>query len=68
MIRNLLSLRGSVSHLYRPFSTGKAVMDAGKRAAARYAVDTFVKVSWSLSEAFKKCQYAAVWYSVNLAY
>lgn len=21
-------------------------MDAGKRAAARYAVDTFVKVSW----------------------
>lgn len=45
MSRNLCRLRGSILSFYRSFSTGKAVMDAGKRAAARYAVDTYVKVS-----------------------
>ena len=46
MVLKALLLRGSVLGLCRSFSTGKTVMDAGKRAAARCAVDTFVKVSF----------------------
>lgn len=45
MVWNLFRLQGSISHLYRSISTGKAVMEAGKRAAARCAVDEYVKVS-----------------------
>ena len=45
MVWNLFRLRGSISNFYRCFSTGKAVMEAGKRAAARCAVDEYVKVS-----------------------
>lgn len=42
---NALLFRSSSLQLCRSFSTGKVIMDAGKRAAARYAVDNFVKVS-----------------------
>lgn len=47
MILNALFVRGSILPFCRPISTGKAVMDVGKRAAARYAVDTYVKVCFS---------------------
>lgn len=43
---NALLFRRSSLQLCRSFSTGKVIMDAGKRAAARYAVDNFVKVSF----------------------
>ncbi|XP_020628184.1 ribose-5-phosphate isomerase-like [Orbicella faveolata] len=48
MSRNLCRLQGTILHCYRSFSAGKAVMDAGKRAAARYAVDTYVKDNQAL--------------------
>ncbi|PFX21113.1 Ribose-5-phosphate isomerase [Stylophora pistillata] len=48
MVLNLLRLRGSILHLCRCFSTGKSAMEAGKRAAARYAVDTYVKDNQAL--------------------
>lgn len=52
-----LLVRGSVLRLTRSVSTGKAVMDAGKRAAARYAVDTYVKVSLCTLQAYKVTSY-----------
>ncbi|XP_073238948.1 ribose-5-phosphate isomerase-like isoform X1 [Porites lutea] len=42
-LTNALLFRSSSLQLCRSFSTGKVIMDAGKRAAARYAVDNFVK-------------------------
>ena len=48
MVVNALLFRGSLFRLCRSFSTGKVVMDAGKRAAARYAVDTYVKVGFTI--------------------
>ena len=45
LFTNALLFRSSSLQLCRSFSTGKVIMDAGKRAAARYAVDNFVKVS-----------------------
>ena len=50
MIFNALFVRGSILRLCRPISTRKAVMDAGKRAAARYAVDTYVKVCFNIKK------------------
>ena len=44
---NALLFRSSSLQLCRSFSTGRIIMDAGKRAAARYAVDNFVKVSFN---------------------
>lgn len=46
-LTNALLFRSSSLQLCRSFSTGKVIMDAGKRAAARYAVDNFVKVSFN---------------------
>ena len=48
MVLNALLFRGSLFRLCRSFSTGKVIMDAGKRAAARYAVDTYVKVGFTI--------------------
>ena len=47
---NALLFRSSSLQLCRSFSTGRVIMDAGKRAAARYAVDNFVKVSFNSIE------------------
>ena len=47
---NALLFRSSSLQLSRSFSTRKVIMDAGKRAAARYAVDNFVKVSFNSIE------------------
>ena len=44
MVLSYFRLRGSILHLCRRVSTGEVIMEAGKRAAARYAVDTYVKV------------------------
>lgn len=47
LFANALLFRSSSLQLCRSFSTGRIIMDAGKRAAARYAVDNFVKVSFN---------------------
>ena len=48
----LLRVRGAVWCISRFISTVQKAMDLGKRAAARHAVDTYVKVKsllkWSL--------------------
>lgn len=54
MVFSASLVRGAVLRLCRSFSTGKAVMDAGKRAAARYAVDTYVKVGFSINSSDMK--------------
>lgn len=48
MVLSYFRLRGSILHLCRRVSTGEVVMEAGKRAAARYAVDTYVKGNQAL--------------------
>lgn len=54
MVLSYFRLRGSILHLCRRVSTGEVIMEAGKRAAARYAVDTYVKVKVKRAQSLRQ--------------
>ena len=53
-----LRVRGAVWCISRFISTVQEAMDLGKRAAARYAVDTYVKVKSRLKSGVLSCSVA----------